>query len=152
AEPDVPPPLPQQPAEPPAAAGWRWLPLPQDEPDPHAKHESRMTMTSHGWPLVAARVRGKKHQHEGTHSRGWVEVGHVGRWGVSAVSDGAGSRKFSRVGAKAVCQAAVQRLADVLAGRDLRQRDGGSVERWFDAQGGILLAEDLRFVQDAVIG
>jgi hypothetical protein len=45
----------------------------------------------------------------------------------------------------------VERLKDLLGKRDLRKREGGSVEKWFDPQTGIILAEDLQFAQEAVL-
>jgi serine/threonine protein kinase len=141
-----PPPPPQE-----QAAGWRWLPIPKDEPDPHSEYDARALPSPHGWPIVGARVRGKKHKHEGTNCDDWFEIDRTGHWSIIAVADGAGSRKFSRIGAKAICVAAVERLKVTLGKRDLRKREGGSAEKWFDPQTGVLIAEDWQYAYEAVL-
>lgn len=71
-------------------------------------------MAAPGFTAFGGRVRGKKHKHEGTHCDDWFEVKSIGEWTLIAVSDGAGSKKFSRVGAKAACEAAIQSMTDTL--------------------------------------
>lgn len=56
--------------------------------------------------VIAARVRGKKHKHEGSNCDDWFETENTEGIFISAVSDGAGSKKFSRIGAKAACRRA----------------------------------------------
>jgi hypothetical protein len=75
-----------------------------------------------GYQLIGASVRGKKHKHDGTNRDDWFEVAVVGRWVIVAVSDGAGSKRFSRVGAKAACGAAVRELQTKLQNITLRTR------------------------------
>jgi len=65
--------------------------------------------------VIAARVRGKKHKHEGTNCDDWFEVANAGEATVIAVSDGAGSKKFSRIGAREACRSAVGYLSCALA-------------------------------------
>jgi hypothetical protein len=69
---------------------------------------------------------------------------------VIAVSDGGGSYKFSRVGAKVSCERAVQFLGEQLSKRPLRVRPGGVVERWFSKDDGYFVSEDIKFVQDVL--
>jgi hypothetical protein len=134
----------------PAASGWKFLPLPANEPDPHEESAARLTTSPEGWPLFGARVRGKKHKHEGTHCDDWFEVATCGPWTLIAVSDGAGSKKFSRVGARASCQAAVALLESNLKGRQLRERSNGALETWWDKKEGYFLGEDLEYCQATV--
>ena len=91
------------------AALWQCRPAPEG-PDPAPDSRSD-TLTLAEGQIIAARVRGKRHKHEGTPCDDWYEVGH--REGVlfAAVADGAGSRKFSRVGARESCEAAAGYIA-----------------------------------------
>jgi hypothetical protein len=123
--PGSPSPNPNPPAEMSKPAGPQWLyrPVPDAEPDPHPEHDARQEMTPDESRLLAARVRGKKHKHEGTNCDDWFELGFSGRWTVVAVSDGAGSKKFSRVGAKASCLEAVRILTAELGLLHVSNRD-----------------------------
>jgi hypothetical protein len=98
---------------PPAKPSWEYRPLPVGL-DPHEEFDARQAPGTPGYTIIGARARGKKHKHEGTHCDDWFEFTTVGEWNLIAVSDGAGSRKFSRVGAKAACQAAVRTMAGLL--------------------------------------
>src|SRR5262249_26350091 len=62
----------------------------------------------------------------------------------------AGSKKFSRVGARASCQAAVELLESSLKGRRLRERANGSLETWWDKKEGYFAGEDLEYCQATV--
>ena len=57
--------------------------------------------------VIAARVRGKKHKHDGSNCDDWFDTKNVDGIFLSAVSDGAGSKKFSRIGLRAACKGAV---------------------------------------------
>ena len=85
---------------------WKYLPIPADEPEP-APEYLQCDTTLPGGRIIAARVRGKKHKHEGTNCDDWYEVANVDDVTFIAVSDGAGSKKFSRIGARESCKAAV---------------------------------------------
>jgi hypothetical protein len=89
--------------------------VPEREPEPHAESAAVALRTTAGQRIIGARVRGKKHKHEGTNCDDWFEAQVVGPWTVLAVSDGAGSRRFSRIGARVSCQTAVRVLAHDLA-------------------------------------
>ncbi|NLI21461.1 MAG: hypothetical protein GX418_07945 [Clostridiales bacterium] len=88
------------------ASLWKYLPIPEDEPDRMPEYLSQ-SYALPGSRVLAARVRGKKHKHEGTNCDDWYEVANLGDITIIAVSDGAGSKKFSRVGARESCKAAV---------------------------------------------
>lgn len=92
---------------------WKYLPLP-DEPDRHEEWDSRKGVSPEGYRILGARVRGKKHKHEGTHCDDWFDFTTSGRWTIFALSDGAGSCKFSRVGARVSCEAVTRFLAETL--------------------------------------
>ena len=95
------------------ASLWQYHPVPQDEPDAAPEYkteEKRIGMAE----FVAARVRGKKHKHEATNCDDWFAVAAVGDIAVLAVSDGAGSKRFSRVGARAASEAAVGSIYEQL--------------------------------------
>lgn len=88
------------------AALWKYHPVPAEELEPFP--ECRVSCRMHpGGTVIAANVRGKKHKHEGNNCDDWFEESSVGELVFAAVSDGAGSRKFSRIGARESCRAAV---------------------------------------------
>ena len=104
------------------ASLWQYHPVPQDEPDAAPEYkteEKRIGMAD----FVAARVRGKKHKHDATNCDDWFAVTAVGDIAVLAVSDGAGSKRFSRVGARAASEAAVGSIYE-----QLRTLDAASAE------------------------
>ena len=82
--------------------------------------------------VFGARVRGKKHKHEGTNCDDWFEFDEVGGIILSAVSDGAGSKKFSRIGAKISCQESVKFLKTEL--KKILQEQPDFVEKFFDSE------------------
>lgn len=85
---------------------WKYLPIPADEPEPAPEYLQCDTSLP-GGRVIAARVRGKKHKHEGSNCDDWFEIANVDDVTFAAVSDGAGSKKFSRIGARESCRAAV---------------------------------------------
>lgn len=93
---------------------WKYRPVPAEEPEPFPECLSRETEIPEG-RVIAARVRGKKHKHEGTNCDDWFEIASAGEAAVIAVSDGAGSKKFSRIGARDACRAAAGYLSCALA-------------------------------------
>lgn len=107
----------------PAVAQWKYLPLPNDEPDKHDEYYFKSGKSPDGLKLIGARVRGKMHKHNGTNCDDWFEFAVSGAWTIIAVSDGAGSKKFSRVGAKISCQAAVYDLAEKLKAIEIKARE-----------------------------
>ncbi len=107
------------------AALWKYQPIPADEPEPAPEY--RKTRETYGSVQVtAARVRGKKHKHEGTNCDDWYEVSSLGEIVFAAVSDGAGSKKLSRIGARESCRGAVGYLRKSMD--DLLTRKPGILE------------------------
>ncbi len=88
------------------ASLWKYLPIPKNEPEPAPEYKIT-NMIYPGARIIAARVRGKKHKHEGSNCDDWFETACYEDVTFAAVSDGAGSKKFSRVGARESCRAAV---------------------------------------------
>ena len=109
---------------------WKYLPIPTEEPEP-APEYLQSDATLPGGRVIAARVRGKKHKHEGTNCDDWYEFANVEDVTFLAVSDGAGSKKFSRIGARESCKASVgylvnaygKMLAEVPGLRDALRQD-----------------------------
>ncbi|WP_413166831.1 protein phosphatase 2C domain-containing protein [Capilliphycus salinus ALCB114379] len=104
-------------------APWEYHPIPQNEPAPHSEFDFKGQETPEKLKLVGARVRGKMHKHNGTNCDDWFEFKISTNWTIIAVSDGAGSKKLSRLGAKVSCQAAVQYLSEILKNCTIRQRE-----------------------------
>lgn len=85
---------------------WKNKPIPLEEPEPFP--EKKIECANVGkFHVIGARVRGKKHKHEGTNSDDWFETGDADKFTICTVADGAGSRKFSRIGAKYACVGAI---------------------------------------------
>lgn len=85
---------------------WKYIPVPENEPDPVPEYITKTEQLA-GGEITAARVRGKKHKHDGSYCDDWFETADYRDMIFTAVSDGAGSKKFSRVGAREACKAAV---------------------------------------------
>ncbi len=134
---DTPPPV-----APPSAL-WQYHPVPPEAamPDPHPESASRLILGVHGLRMVAARVRGKKHKHEGTNCDDWFEIATCGAWNLIAVADGAGSKRFSRIGAKTACEVAVTSLRTALGEVRLEPR------RWTDTAAVFARDEKDEFVE-----
>ena len=88
------------------ASLWKYLPVPVNEPDPAPEYKISNAVYP-GAAVIGARVRGKKHKHEGSNCDDWFESSCYEDVTFAAVSDGAGSKKFSRVGARESCRAAI---------------------------------------------
>ncbi len=125
------------------AALWQYHPVPPEEkaPDPHPEHACRLMPGAHGIRLMAARARGKKHKHEATNCDDGFEIATCGAWNLIAVADGAGSKRFSRIGAKTACEMAVTTLRIALGEVRLAPR------RWADTATVFARNEQNEFVQ-----
>lgn len=104
-------------------AQWKYIPIPDDELEPHDESYSQSDRSPEGLKLIGARVRGKMHKHNGTNCDDWFEFAVSGSWTIIAVSDGAGSKKFSRIGAKIACRTVVKNLSESLKFIKLRERN-----------------------------
>lgn len=95
------------------AGMWKYIPVPENEPEPFPEYKS-LRLSLPECSIIASRVRGKKHKHEGTNCDDWFEVSNYGKIVCIAVADGAGSKKFSRIGAKISCMTAVSSMKKLL--------------------------------------
>ncbi len=105
----------------PPVAQWKYLPI-ESQLDPHTEYDCKSQPIPEKLRLIGARVRGKMHKHNATNCDDWYEFDLSGNWTIIAVSDGAGSKKFSRIGAKISCQTAVKYLAEKLELHKLKNR------------------------------
>jgi hypothetical protein len=107
-EPPAPPP------SPPPAPVWKVL-EPEDKSDP-VEHQVCELRSRDGWTIVAASVRGKLHAHKAMWRDDAYAFDWVDDWTVTALSDGAGSARLARVGARIACDEALKYMKEVLAG------------------------------------
>lgn len=91
------------------AAIWKYRPIKDDGLEKHDEFHTKHTLTENG-EIIAARVRGKKHKHDGTNCDDWFETAVTDDCFIAVVSDGAGSKQLSRTGAKMCCDGAAAYL------------------------------------------
>ena len=87
-----------------------WKNLPSDKNAPFWKEDNAMDAAPLGKRnLVVCSKRGRSHQHKGTFRDDHYSFRNYGKngWSVVAVSDGAGSAKYSREGSKVACDAII---------------------------------------------
>jgi hypothetical protein len=106
-EPPVPPSPPPEPAEPRKLPEWKVL-EPEDPSDAVDHEVCACDSPRPGWTVAAASVRGKLHAHQALWRDDAYGFGGVEDWTILAVSDGAGSARISRVGARIACDEAVR--------------------------------------------
>lgn len=85
------------------ASMWKYFPIPDNEPEGFPEYLVKSENCGKN-SIIAARVRGKKHKHEGTNCDDWFETASSGDIMYITVADGAGSKKYSRIGAKEACR------------------------------------------------
>lgn len=90
---------------------WKYHEVPVDMPEPHLEYD-QCHLKNKGNEIVAARVRGKRHKHDGTNCDDYFKVVEVEGIQVIVVSDGAGSKPYSRIGAKISCEECVSYLQE----------------------------------------
>ena len=94
-----------------------WQNKPSDPNAPFAKPDTAhdLIATAQG-SLIAARVRGRSHAHNGTHCDDDYRIAHHERTGLHfiAVADGAGSAEFSRYGSQLAVNAAADTVWQLL--------------------------------------
>ena len=88
------------------AAMWKYNPVPEvPEPYPESVCSAE---ASERFDVIAAAVRGKKHKHDGSNRDDSFAFAFAGNAVIAAISDGAGSKVFSRIGAKCACEAVIK--------------------------------------------
>lgn len=113
------------------AAMWKYNPVPES-PEPYPESICRGDSAG-SFSVTAASVRGKKHKHDGSNRDDSFAFEIIDDILVAAVSDGAGSKPFSRIGAKAACEAVIKysKIRLEAIGRDLpkfRKDLGGALD------------------------
>ncbi len=95
------------------ASMWRYRTVIENGTELHTEYHSKYTRTEYGG-IIGARVRGKKHKHEGTNCDDWFETAEADGCLIAVVADGAGSKQLSRIGARVSCEAAADYLKTAL--------------------------------------
>jgi hypothetical protein len=125
---------------------WTWKPIPPDE-DNQLPCAKKSEILANGFKIVAARARGKKHKHEGNYCEDWFEIARSGNWGIIAVADGAGSKRFSKIGARMACQAAVNYLVKLLQTHQIVSREKWSTDTFARHKNGQFYEQDIELTQ-----
>ena len=121
-------------AEPPAPVAAVWQDRPAEEPWCPAElrahlgdglawaadaapdtNDARAVPLGAGWRALAAARRGRVHAHAGQHREDAFAVHSAGPVAIAVASDGAGSARWSRVGAEVTCRETVRVAAAALA-------------------------------------
>lgn len=92
---------------------WKNLDVPKFEPEPFSENKSSYIRLKNA-EIILARTRGKSHKHKGTNCDDFFFVANVNDIVIMSVADGAGSKKFSRIGAKVACESSVNYLVEEL--------------------------------------
>lgn len=104
------------------ASLWRYRTVAENGTELHTEYHCKRTRTGVG-EIIGARVRGKKHKHEGTNCDDWFETAVAEGCLIAVVADGAGSKQLSRIGARVSCEAAVEYLRNEIP--EMFSRDRG---------------------------
>jgi len=96
------------------AGVWRYREITDDGTEMHSETHTKHTRTDFA-DIIAARVRGKKHKHDGTNCDDYFETAVTKDCVICVVCDGAGSRRLSRIGSRVCCETAVSYLKEKLA-------------------------------------
>lgn len=95
------------------ASIWQYKPISDNGIEPHDESHAKYTETDRA-EVICARARGKKHKHDGSNCDDWFETAVVDGCVIAVVSDGAGSKPLSRIGARLCCEGAVGYLKEKL--------------------------------------
>jgi hypothetical protein len=94
---------------------------PKDQTDPVPHEICELKKLKNEWTVMAASVRGKLHAHRALWRDDAYAFGQANQWTIVAVSDGAGSAKWSRIGARIACDESVKALQEMLSGFALNE-------------------------------
>lgn len=97
------------------ASIWRYRTVIEDGTELHTEFHSKYHRVGR-CEAIGARVRGKKHKHEGTNCDDWFETAESAGCLIAVVADGAGSKPLSRIGARVSCEGAVEYLRGAVSG------------------------------------
>lgn len=92
---------------------WHYKEIIDDGTEMHSEYHQKRIKTVFG-DVLGARVRGKKHKHEGTNCDDYFETAVTDECIIAVVCDGAGSRRFSRIGSRVSAETAAAFLKEKL--------------------------------------
>ncbi len=78
---------------------WQYKEIIDNGTEMHSEYHEKRTAAPFA-EVIAARVRGKKHKHEGTNCDDYFETAVTDDCAVAVVCDGAGSKPLSRIGSR----------------------------------------------------
>lgn len=131
------------------ASLWRYRTVAENGTELHTEYHCKHTRTGVG-EIIGARVRGKKHKHEGTNCDDWFETAVAEGCFIAVVADGAGSKQLSRIGARVSCEAAVEYLRNEIP--EMFSRDRGLRAKLAGDMSGRGLPRGVRRVRGAYPG
>lgn len=91
------------------ASIWQYKEIIDNGTEMHSEYHEKRTVTPFA-EITAARVRGKKHKHEGTNCDDYFETAVTEDCAVVIVCDGAGSKPLSRIGSRVSAETAAEYL------------------------------------------
>ncbi len=97
------------------ASVWQYKEIENDGTELHTEFHEKHSETDFA-EIIGARVRGKKHKHEGTNCDDFFETAYTDDCAVVIVCDGAGSKPLSRIGSRVSSETAAAYLKENLAG------------------------------------
>ena len=113
-EPEPPKPLSDMEVMEHTASVWQYKEITDDGTEMHSEYHEKRTRTGAA-EIIGARVRGKKHKHEGTNCDDFFETAFTEDCAIVVVCDGAGSKLLSRIGARVSSESAAAYLKESLA-------------------------------------
>lgn len=87
------------------ASIWQYKSIVDDGTEQHSEYHEKRIKAPFA-EIIGARVRGKKHKHDGTNCDDFFETALTEDCAISVVCDGAGSRTLSRIGARVCAETA----------------------------------------------
>ncbi|MDE7193304.1 MAG: protein phosphatase 2C domain-containing protein [Oscillospiraceae bacterium] len=95
------------------ASIWQYKSIADDGTEQHSEYHEKRVKAPFA-EIIGARVRGKKHKHDGTNCDDYFETALTEDCAISVVCDGAGSRTLSRIGARVSAETAAGYLKSSL--------------------------------------
>lgn len=95
------------------ASIWQYKDIADDGTELHTEFHKKHTQTASA-EIIGARVRGKKHKHEGTNCDDYFETAVTDDCVIAVVCDGAGSKRLSRIGSRVSSETAAYFLKEKL--------------------------------------
>lgn len=96
------------------ASIWQYKSITDDGTEQHSEYHEKRIKAPFA-EIIGARVRGKKHKHDGTNCDDYFETALTEDCAISVVCDGAGSRALSRIGARVSAETAAGYLKKSLS-------------------------------------